>query len=72
MTAPLQPDLELAESPFDRLSRATRHVHGIGCDNYGPGEQAAHGRRGPDESMTPGDFPIATRALLDLVRDFAL
>ncbi len=37
-----QPDLELAASLFDSLSRATRRGRGIVRDSYGPGEQAAH------------------------------
>jgi len=35
-------DLQLAESLFARLDRATRHGRGIVRDSYGPGEQAAH------------------------------
>ena len=38
----VQPDLELAASLFDSLSRATRRGRGIVRDSYGPGEQAAH------------------------------
>src|SRR5258706_9106183 len=38
----VQPDLELASSLFDSLSRATRHGRGIVRDSYGAGEQAAH------------------------------
>ena len=38
----VQPDLELAASLFDALSRATRHGRGIVRDSYGSGEQAAH------------------------------
>src|SRR5579864_260050 len=37
-----QPDLELAASLFDALSRATRRGRGIVRDSYGAGEQAAH------------------------------
>ena len=36
------PDLELAASLFERLSRATRQGQGIVRDSYGAGEQAAH------------------------------
>jgi N-carbamoyl-L-amino-acid hydrolase len=42
MVADIQPDLELAESLFDGLSRATRRGRGIVRDSYGVGEQAAH------------------------------
>ncbi len=42
MTAQAQPDLALAASLFDRLSRATRQGRGIVRDSYGAGEQAAH------------------------------
>lgn len=38
----VRPDLDLAESLFDRLSRATRHGLGIVRDSYGSGEQVAH------------------------------
>jgi beta-ureidopropionase / N-carbamoyl-L-amino-acid hydrolase len=38
----VQPDLQLAASLFDSLSRATRRGRGIVRDSYGPGEQAAH------------------------------
>lgn len=38
----LQPDLDLAASIFDRLSRATRVGRGIVRDSYGLGEQVAH------------------------------
>ena len=37
-----QPDLELAATLFDALSRATRRGRGIVRDSYGSGEQAAH------------------------------
>jgi N-carbamoyl-L-amino-acid hydrolase len=37
-----QPDLHLAASLFDALSRATRRGRGIVRDSYGAGEQAAH------------------------------
>ncbi|HLY52498.1 MAG TPA: Zn-dependent hydrolase, partial [Steroidobacteraceae bacterium] len=37
-----QPDLELAASLFDALSRATRRGRGIVRDSYGAGEQAGH------------------------------
>jgi N-carbamoyl-L-amino-acid hydrolase len=37
-----RPDLDLARSLFDGLSRATRQGRGIVRDSYGPGEQAAH------------------------------
>jgi N-carbamoyl-L-amino-acid hydrolase len=36
------PDIELAASLFDRLSKATRRGRGIVRDSYGAGEQAAH------------------------------
>ena len=42
MSGALQPDLDLAASLFDALSRATRHGRGIVRDSYGAGEQAAH------------------------------
>jgi len=42
MSAAIQPDLELAASLFDGLSRATRRGRGIVRDSYGAGEQAAH------------------------------
>jgi beta-ureidopropionase / N-carbamoyl-L-amino-acid hydrolase len=38
----VRPDLDLAASLFDGLSRATRQGRGIVRDSYGPGEQAAH------------------------------
>jgi beta-ureidopropionase / N-carbamoyl-L-amino-acid hydrolase len=38
----LQPDLDLAASLFEALSRATRRGRGIVRDSYGAGEQAAH------------------------------
>ena len=38
----VQPEVELAASLFDSLSRATRRGRGIVRDSYGPGEQAAH------------------------------
>jgi N-carbamoyl-L-amino-acid hydrolase len=38
----VRPDLDLAASLFDSLSRATRHGRGIVRDSYGSGEQAAH------------------------------
>jgi beta-ureidopropionase / N-carbamoyl-L-amino-acid hydrolase len=38
----VQPDLELAASLFDALSRATRQGRGIVRDSYGAGEEAAH------------------------------
>ena len=37
-----QPDLDLAASLFEALSRATRRGRGIVRDSYGAGEQAAH------------------------------
>jgi N-carbamoyl-L-amino-acid hydrolase len=42
ISANAQPELGLAASLFDRLSRATRHGRGIVRDSYGAGEQAAH------------------------------
>jgi beta-ureidopropionase / N-carbamoyl-L-amino-acid hydrolase len=42
MSGATQPDLELAASLFDALSRATRRGRGIVRDSYGAGEQAAH------------------------------
>jgi N-carbamoyl-L-amino-acid hydrolase len=42
MAAAIQPDLELAATLFDALSRATRQGAGIVRDSYGAGEQAAH------------------------------
>jgi N-carbamoyl-L-amino-acid hydrolase len=42
MSVAVQPDLELAASLFDTLSRTTRHGRGIVRDSYGAGEQAAH------------------------------
>ena len=38
----VQPDLELAASLFEALSRATRQGRGIVRDSYGAGEQTAH------------------------------
>jgi beta-ureidopropionase / N-carbamoyl-L-amino-acid hydrolase len=38
----VRPDLDLAASLFESLSRATRHGRGIVRDSYGSGEQAAH------------------------------
>jgi beta-ureidopropionase / N-carbamoyl-L-amino-acid hydrolase len=38
----VRPDLDLAASLFDSLSRATRQGQGIVRDSYGSGEQAAH------------------------------
>src|SRR5215469_1788760 len=42
MSGALQPDLDLAASLFEGLSRATRRGRGIVRDSYGEGEQAAH------------------------------
>src|SRR5664279_3314325 len=42
MSGAIQPDLNLAATLFDALSRATRQGRGIVRDSYGPGEQAAH------------------------------
>src|SRR6516165_5053726 len=42
MTAAIQPDLDLAASLFEGLSRTTRRGRGIVRDSYGVGEQAAH------------------------------
>ena len=42
MARAVQPDLELAASLFEALSRATRRGRGIERDSYGAGEQAAH------------------------------
>src|SRR5215471_2780085 len=42
MAAAIQPDLDLAASLFEGLSRTTRHGRGIVRDSYGAGEQAAH------------------------------
>jgi N-carbamoyl-L-amino-acid hydrolase len=42
MTGAIQPDLILAASLFEDLSRATRRGRGIVRDSYGDGEQAAH------------------------------
>jgi N-carbamoyl-L-amino-acid hydrolase len=42
MSGATQPDLELAASLFDALSRATRRGRGIVRDTYGAGEQTAH------------------------------
>src|SRR5215469_18098818 len=42
MAAVIQPDLALAASLFEDLSRATRCGRGIVRDSYGDGEQAAH------------------------------
>ena len=42
MSRTIQPDLELAASLFEALSRATRRGRGIVRDSYGAGEQAAH------------------------------
>jgi beta-ureidopropionase / N-carbamoyl-L-amino-acid hydrolase len=42
MSAAIQPDLDLAASLFEGLSRATRRGRGIVRDSYGAGEQAAH------------------------------
>ena len=42
MSCAIEPDLDLAASLFDALSRATRRGRGIVRDSYGPGEQAAH------------------------------
>jgi beta-ureidopropionase / N-carbamoyl-L-amino-acid hydrolase len=42
MSGPIQPDLDLAASLFEALSRATRRGRGIVRDSYGAGEQAAH------------------------------
>jgi beta-ureidopropionase / N-carbamoyl-L-amino-acid hydrolase len=38
----IQPDLDLADSLFEALARATRRGRGIVRDSYGDGEQAAH------------------------------
>jgi N-carbamoyl-L-amino-acid hydrolase len=42
MAAAIQPDLHLAASLFEGLSRTTRRGRGIVRDSYGAGEQAAH------------------------------
>ena len=42
MAGAIQPDLDLAASLFEALSRATRRGRGIVRDSYGAGEQAAH------------------------------
>ena len=42
MPGAIHPDLDLAASLFDALSRATRRGRGIVRDSYGAGEQAAH------------------------------
>ena len=42
MAGAIQPDLDLAASLFESLSRATRRGRGIVRDSYGDGEQAAH------------------------------
>jgi N-carbamoyl-L-amino-acid hydrolase len=42
MSGATEPDLDLAASLFDALSRATRRGRGIVRDSYGAGEQAAH------------------------------
>jgi len=42
MSGATQPDLELAASLFEALSRATRRGRGIVRDSYGAGEQTAH------------------------------
>ena len=42
MAGAIQPDLDLAASLFEGLSRATRRGRGIVRDSYGDGEQAAH------------------------------
>jgi beta-ureidopropionase / N-carbamoyl-L-amino-acid hydrolase len=38
----MRPDIDLAASLFDQLSRATRQGRGIVRDSYGSGEQAGH------------------------------
>lgn len=42
MSAHVQPDLRLAASLFESLSRSTRQGRGIVRDSYGAGEQVAH------------------------------
>jgi N-carbamoyl-L-amino-acid hydrolase len=42
MAGAIQPDLDLAASLFESLSRATRRGRGIVRESYGDGEQAAH------------------------------
>jgi N-carbamoyl-L-amino-acid hydrolase len=42
MSGAPQPDIDLAATLFEALSRATRRGHGIVRDSYGAGEQAAH------------------------------
>ena len=42
MPGAIQPDLDLADSLFTALERATRRGPGIVRDSYGAGEQAAH------------------------------
>lgn len=42
MSGDPQPDIDLAASLFDALSRRTRHGRGIVRESYGAGEQAAH------------------------------
>jgi len=42
MSGAIEPNLEMAASLFEALSRATRRGRGIVRDSYGAGEQAAH------------------------------
>jgi N-carbamoyl-L-amino-acid hydrolase len=61
----LQPDLKLAATLFDSLSRATRRGAGIVRDSYGAGEQAAHDiMRAAAESL---DLEVAIDALGNLM-----
>ena len=60
MSGAIQPDLDLAASLFEALSRETRRGRGIVRDSYGEGEQKAHdiarlaaGRIGLEISVDP-------------------
>jgi len=62
----IQPDLDLAASLFEALSRATRRGRGIVRDSYGDGEQAAHditGRRPTPAGLEVSIDPIGNLSM---------
>jgi len=65
MAGAIQPDLDLAASLFEALSRATRRGRGIVRDSYGDGEQrrtTSPGRRPtPQGSKSPSTQSVTCR-----------
>ncbi len=65
----IEPDMDLAASLFEGLSRATRRGPGIVRDSYGAGEQAAHDlMRAAAEAL---DLEIAVDAIGNLMMTLA-